>query len=123
MQYSLRITQSAMPGMCISAGPSTGTSTSAAQRTMVRLQTGRQTAVMARKITTETGFMSRRNSPALHAAAGRHPGTKEWPGAQHNPVVLKYFRDTGLPMADPMADDETSWCAACVGAIETTETE
>ena len=55
---------------------------------------------------------------ALHAAAGRHPGTKEWPGAQHNPVVLKYFRDAGVPMAD----DETSWCAACVGAIETSGT-
>ena len=50
---------------------------------------------------------------ALHAAAGRHLGTREWPGARHNSVVLKYFRDASMPMVD----DETPWCAAFVGAV------
>ena len=71
---------------------------------------------MARKITPETVTVSRQTQTpgtALHAAAGRHLGTREWPGARHNPVVLKYFRDAGVPMAD----DETPWCAAFVGAV------
>lgn len=41
--------------------------------------------MMARKIITETVSMSRQTQTpgtALHAAAGRHPGTKEWPGAR-----------------------------------------
>ncbi len=71
---------------------------------------------MARKITAETVTVSRQTQTpgtALHAAATRHLGTREWPGARHNPVVLKYFRDAGVPMAD----DETPWCAAFVGAV------
>ena len=53
---------------------------------------------------------------ALHAAAGRHLGTREWPGARHNSVVLKYFRDAGVPW--PMTKPQRSCrvataCSAC----------
>lgn len=36
-------------------------------------------------------------------------GTKEWPGADHNPEVLKYFAASGHAWVE---DDETAWCAA-----------
>lgn len=36
-------------------------------------------------------------------------GITEWPGEQHNPEVLKYFKDCGF---DTIKDDETSWCSA-----------
>lgn len=41
-------------------------------------------------------------------------GTYEWAGRDHNPKVLAYFRDSGNPQ---VRDDETSWCAAFVGAM------
>ncbi|WP_170563048.1 TIGR02594 family protein [Ruegeria atlantica] len=52
-------------------------------------------------------------SAALHAAALGHVGTREWPGARHNPDILAMFEAAGVPMAD----DETPWCAAFVGAV------
>lgn len=36
-------------------------------------------------------------------------GTKEIIGVQHNPDVLKYFKDIGHSW---VKDDETAWCAA-----------
>lgn len=52
--------------------------------------------------------------PALLAAAGRHLGVDEWPGAQHNPVVQGFFAASGHNPDEP---DETPWCAAFVGAV------
>lgn len=52
-------------------------------------------------------------SAAIHSAATAHIGTREWPGAQHNPAILAMFRAAG----QPMPDDETPWCAAFVGAV------
>lgn len=51
---------------------------------------------------------------AILAAAGGHLGVKEWPGAKHNPEVLKYFADSGHAWVQ---DDETAWCAAYVGSV------
>lgn len=45
--------------------------------------------------------------------ARKDMGTWEW-AEGHNPVVLKYFQDAGHPS---VVDDETSWCAAFVGAM------
>jgi uncharacterized protein (TIGR02594 family) len=36
-------------------------------------------------------------------------GIREFPGANHNPEVLKYFSECGFPQ---VRDDETSWCSA-----------
>lgn len=36
-------------------------------------------------------------------------GIKEWVGREHNPEVLKYFREVGFTT---IYDDETSWCSA-----------
>lgn len=36
-------------------------------------------------------------------------GTTEWPGEQHNPEVLKYFRECGFDTV--IDDDRTSWCS------------
>lgn len=38
-------------------------------------------------------------------------GIKEIPGRQHNPEVLKYFRQSGFEYIN---DDETPWCSAFV---------
>lgn len=38
-------------------------------------------------------------------------GTKEIVGPDHNPEVLKYFKEAGFPQ---IIDDETSWCSAFI---------
>lgn len=38
-------------------------------------------------------------------------GTWEWPGKEHNPRVLNYFKEIGQKW---VKDDETAWCAAFV---------
>lgn len=53
-------------------------------------------------------------SKASYLAAGKMLGLKEWPGAKHNPAVVKMFADTGN---DWVNDDETPWCAAFVGSV------
>lgn len=53
-------------------------------------------------------------NPALLEAAGRYLGIEEWPGARQNPAVLELFQKSGNPQVH---DDETSWCAAFVGAV------
>ncbi len=53
-------------------------------------------------------------NPALLEAAGRYLGIEEWPGARQNPAVLEFFQKSGNPQVH---DDETSWCAAFVGAV------
>jgi uncharacterized protein (TIGR02594 family) len=53
-------------------------------------------------------------NPAILAAAGRYLGIEEWPGARQNPAVLEFFQKSGNPQIN---DDETSWCAAFVGAV------
>lgn len=53
------------------------------------------------------------NSAILEAAGG-YLGIEEWPGARHNPAVVKFARDAGHPQVQ---DDETPWCAAFVGAV------
>lgn len=51
---------------------------------------------------------------AMLEAAGRHLGLKEYPGAQHNPLILGFFQASGHGWVQ---DDETPWCAAFVGAV------
>ena len=41
----------------------------------------------------------------------REYGTWEWPGSEHNPRVLQYFKEIGHAW---VKDDETAWCAAFV---------
>jgi len=53
-------------------------------------------------------------SEASLQVAGSYLGLKEYPGASHNPKVVKFFADTGNSW---VKDDETPWCAAFVGAV------
>lgn len=39
-------------------------------------------------------------------------GVRELPGERHHPRILRYFRETQLPV--PPRGDETAWCAAFV---------
>jgi uncharacterized protein (TIGR02594 family) len=57
---------------------------------------------------------STRGDPPWLALARKEDGTREIPGARHNPRVLEYFRDAGHP---EISDDETAWCAAFVGSM------
>jgi uncharacterized protein (TIGR02594 family) len=41
-------------------------------------------------------------------------GTREVPGAQHNPRILEYLNSTDLAQKYPNLPDETDWCAAFV---------
>ena len=41
-------------------------------------------------------------------------GTREIPGAQHNPRILAYLNSTDLAQKYPSLPDETDWCAAFV---------
>lgn len=50
---------------------------------------------------------------AILDAAGAYLGLEEWPGAKHNPDILKMFADVG----HRVGDDETPWCAAFVGSV------
>ncbi len=51
---------------------------------------------------------------AILETAGEYLGTEEWPGAKHNPAIMEMFAATGN---DWVEGDETSWCAALVGAV------
>lgn len=51
---------------------------------------------------------------AIFDAAGAYIGLSEWPGAKHNPEILRLFDDVGQGW---VKDDETPWCAAFVGSI------
>lgn len=51
--------------------------------------------------------------PAWLVEALKLDGTKEIPGKEHSPEVVKMFADAGHP---GVKDDETAWCAALVGA-------
>jgi uncharacterized protein (TIGR02594 family) len=46
--------------------------------------------------------------------AGDYLGTEEWPGAKHNPMILKMWQDAGIEW---VTDDETPWCAAFVASV------
>lgn len=50
---------------------------------------------------------------ALYKIAEAHIGLMEWPGAKHNPEIVKMYAASGNPQ---VKDDETPWCAAFVGA-------
>ncbi len=41
-------------------------------------------------------------------------GTREVPGAQHNPRILEYLNSTDLAQKYPYLPDETDWCSAFV---------
>ena len=49
----------------------------------------------------------------VYDAAHAYLGLKEYPGAEHNPQVIKDFATVGHGWVQ---DDETPWCAAFVGA-------
>lgn len=51
---------------------------------------------------------------AIYAAAEGYLGLKEWPGAKHNPEIVKLYADAGHGWVQ---DDETPWCAAFVAAV------
>lgn len=58
--------------------------------------------------------MAMTDQPAWLAAAWRELGQKEIGGAADNARIVAYFRDAGHAY---VADDETAWCAAFVGAM------
>lgn len=51
---------------------------------------------------------------AILSAARAYVGTQEWPGAQHNPVIVEFAAAAGAAWVQ---DDETPWCASFVGAV------
>jgi uncharacterized protein (TIGR02594 family) len=52
-------------------------------------------------------------NPLWLEIARQHLGTTEIPGAQHNSVILGWWRKLGIAIRD----DETPYCAAYVGAV------
>lgn len=50
----------------------------------------------------------------VHDTAKEYIGLAEFPGAKHNPKIVKMFADTGNKWVE---DDETPWCAAFVGSV------
>lgn len=58
--------------------------------------------------------MSIKHNKKILEIAGSYLGLKEWPGAQHNPVILDMFENVGHGHVN---DDETPWCAAFVGSV------
>ncbi len=58
--------------------------------------------------------MSVINEPAWLQLARQHIGTREIPGARHEPKILQWWR--AIRRAG-IRDDETPWCAAFVGAM------
>lgn len=52
--------------------------------------------------------------PAWLAEAKKYIGEKEIKGAQHNPLILQFWKDI---RRGGIKDDETPWCAAFVGAV------
>jgi uncharacterized protein (TIGR02594 family) len=53
------------------------------------------------------------SDPAWIATAKKYLGQKEIAGPQHNPHVLKWWKDMGTSFKD----DETPWCGAFVGGV------
>lgn len=51
---------------------------------------------------------------AILRAAGAYLGIAEVPGAQHNPAILRFARDSGVEWIE---DDETPWCATFIGSV------
>lgn len=51
---------------------------------------------------------------AVYETAKAHLGLSEFPGAKHNPEILKMYADSGNAW---VKDDETPWCAAFVGSV------
>lgn len=51
---------------------------------------------------------------AILSAAGEFLGLAEWPGAKHNPQIVKMFSEVGH---SGVQGDETPWCAAFVGSV------
>lgn len=52
--------------------------------------------------------------PAWLTEARRHIGTREIPGARHEPKILAWWRAI---RRGGIKDDETPWCAAFVGGV------
>lgn len=51
---------------------------------------------------------------AILTTAGQYLGEAEWPGAKHNPEILRMFEVSGHSWVQ---DDETPWCAAFVNMV------
>lgn len=51
---------------------------------------------------------------AILAAARGYLGLEEWPGARHNPEILRLWELAGMGWVE---DDETPWCAAFANAV------
>lgn len=54
------------------------------------------------------------HDPIWLAEARKHIGTREIPGAQHEPKIVQWWRAI---KRGGIKDDETPWCAAFVGAM------
>lgn len=54
------------------------------------------------------------NMSAIYDTAETYLGLEEFPGAKHNPKIVKMFADTGNAWAN---SDEIPWCAAFVGSV------
>lgn len=55
-----------------------------------------------------------KNGPVWLQTAIEYIGTKEVPGLNNNPLILKWWKEIKL---GGIKDDETSWCAAFVGGV------
>ncbi len=51
--------------------------------------------------------------PTWLDVAKKYIGLKEFPGKQHNPIILRWW----AAIKAPFKDDETPWCAGFVGGI------
>lgn len=50
----------------------------------------------------------------VYDVAKSYLGLEEFPGAKHNPKIIKMYADSGNAWVQ---DDETPWCAAFVGSV------
>lgn len=53
------------------------------------------------------------DDPVWIANAKKYLGMRETKGPQHNPTILKWWKE----LNQPFRDDETAWCGAFVGGV------
>ena len=58
--------------------------------------------------------MTNPQTRSVYDLAAGYLGIEEWPGARHNPAIVKFAADVGHSWVQ---DDETPWCASFVGAV------
>ncbi len=59
-------------------------------------------------------LMARTLNQTIMEVTQAHLGIAEFPGAKHNPRILEFWQQAGMPQ---VVDDETAWCAGYVGGV------